>query len=175
MCNGANDCKKGVSEVLGNCACFTARLYLYTSHSGFRKHFNNWAWSILLSAIYILFSTVLDANVLSHVGLSVCLFYMLAKGFQNTRKYFKNYSTNTKCLFFIFLSFASFLFSFLYFLCLFCFLFLFLFCWKGLQEIDNAKFIVICKPRTLNDRRWRLSPIQKMHCFLVAAISFSYQ
>ena len=39
----------------------------------------------------------------------------------------------------------------------------------------NATFMVICKPWTLNDGRWRLSPIQKTqkkHCFLVAAILF---
>ena len=39
----------------------------------------------------------------------------------------------------------------------------------------NAKVIVICKPRTLNDCRWRLSSIQKTqkkYCFLVATILF---
>ena len=125
VCNGANDYKKGVSEVLGNCACFTALLYLYTSHSGFRKLFNNWTWSILLSAIYRLFSTVLDANVHSYVCLFAFSPYMLTKVLKTLASILRTTKLIPKCFFVVvvvvvFVLFCFFPFLFVFFCC--CFL-----------------------------------------------------
>ena len=46
-----------------------------------------------------------------------------------------------------------------------------------ISSYTNAKFIVICKPWTLNHGRWRLSSIQrkKKHYFVVAAILIFYR
>ena len=45
---------------------------------------------------------------------------------------------------------------------------------SSIDIYTNAKFIDICKPRPLNDGRWRLFQKEnaKKHCFLVAAILF---
>ena len=44
-----------------------------------------------------------------------------------------------------------------------------------LNIYTNAKFIVICKPRTLNDGRWRLSSIQKtLKALLFSSSHFAF-